>query len=311
MAEKDISSKNLEACNDVFADIVNFFIFNGRQVVKPEELQDTQLQNQFKFESKLHEEQRDVSKYWCKSKIRIAFLGLENQTQVDKDMPLRVMAYDGEAYKGQLLTKPYITAEERRYPVITLVLYFGEGHWQRPKSLYECIDVPQELREYINDYKIHVFELGQVKLEEVCKFKSDFKEIVDFLVHRDLADEYVPSTDEFKHPDEVLKMMTAITGNQDFLEEINNKQGRPKNMCQLTERLINKGMKQGLEQGRKEMQTKLDEAVARAKRAEEEAKQAEKEADDANSKLAKLKAYLNTMGINPDMVMEEQATYGK
>lgn len=252
-----------------------------------------------------------MSKYWCKSKIRIAFLGLENQTQVDKDMPLRVMAYDGESYKGQLLTKPYIIGEERRYPVITLVLYFGEGHWQKPKSLYECIDVPQELREYINDYKIHVFELGQVKPEEVCKFQSDFKEIVDFLVHRYSEDEYAPSTDEFKHPDEVLKMMTAITGNQDFLEEINNKQGRPKNMCQLTERLINKGMKQGLEQGRKEMQTKLDEAVARAKRAEEEAKQAEKEADDANSKLAKLKAYLNTMGINPDAVMEEQASYGK
>ena len=75
-------------------------------------------------------------------------------------------------------------------------------------------------------------------------------------------------------------------------------------MCQLTERLINKGMKQGLEQGRKEMQNKVDEAEARAKRAEAVA-------DDANSQLAKLKAYLNTMGINPDVVMEEQAVYGK
>lgn len=37
-----------------------------------------------------------------------------------------------------------------------------------------------------------------------------FYQIVVFLVHRDLADEYVPSTNEFKYPDEVLKMMTAI-----------------------------------------------------------------------------------------------------
>ena len=86
-------------------------------------------------------------------------------------------------------------------------------------------------------------------------------------------------------------------------------------MCQLTERLINKGMKQGLErgleQGRKEMQTKVDDMQLKMDAAEARAKKAEEEADDANSKLAKLKAYLNTMGINPDMVMEEQATYGK
>ena len=82
-------------------------------------------------------------------------------------------------------------------------------------------------------------------------------------------------------------------------------------MCQLTERLINKGMKQGLEQGRKEMQTKVEDMQLKMDAAEARAKKAEEEADDANSKLAKLKAYLNTMGINPDAVMEEQASYGK
>ena len=33
MAEKDITEKNLEALNDVFADIVNVLLFNGEQVI--------------------------------------------------------------------------------------------------------------------------------------------------------------------------------------------------------------------------------------------------------------------------------------
>ena len=37
--EKDITEKQLEALNDVFADIINALIFNGRQVVKEDELE--------------------------------------------------------------------------------------------------------------------------------------------------------------------------------------------------------------------------------------------------------------------------------
>ena len=33
MADKDITEKNLEALNDVFADIVNVLLFKGEQVI--------------------------------------------------------------------------------------------------------------------------------------------------------------------------------------------------------------------------------------------------------------------------------------
>ena len=38
MAEKDKTEKRLENFADVFADIVNVLLFNGEQVIKPEEL---------------------------------------------------------------------------------------------------------------------------------------------------------------------------------------------------------------------------------------------------------------------------------
>ena len=40
MAEKDASEKILESYNDVFSDIVNVLLFNGRQVLGADELED-------------------------------------------------------------------------------------------------------------------------------------------------------------------------------------------------------------------------------------------------------------------------------
>ena len=38
MGQKDIAEKTLEAYNDVFADIVNVLIFNGKRTVKEKDL---------------------------------------------------------------------------------------------------------------------------------------------------------------------------------------------------------------------------------------------------------------------------------
>lgn len=40
MGVKDITEKTLEAYNDVFADIVNVLLFNGKQVIMEDELEE-------------------------------------------------------------------------------------------------------------------------------------------------------------------------------------------------------------------------------------------------------------------------------
>ena len=50
MAEKDIAEKNLEAWNDVFADIANVLLFDGKQIIKEEELENNTKDNMFKAE---------------------------------------------------------------------------------------------------------------------------------------------------------------------------------------------------------------------------------------------------------------------
>ena len=50
MGEKDIAEKVLEDYNDVFADIVNVLLFQGEQIVKPEQLEDKTLRSSYKAE---------------------------------------------------------------------------------------------------------------------------------------------------------------------------------------------------------------------------------------------------------------------
>lgn len=105
MAEKDIAEKILEAYNDVFADIVNVLLFKGKEVISASELEDQAPRSYYKADGKIHEIERDVAKRWKKGNIRVACVGLENQTAADPDMPLRVLGYDGAEYRTQLLTE--------------------------------------------------------------------------------------------------------------------------------------------------------------------------------------------------------------
>lgn len=70
MAEKDASEKILESYNDVFSDIVNVLLFNGRQVLGADELEDQAPRTYYKADGRLHEIERDVAKRWKNGNIR-------------------------------------------------------------------------------------------------------------------------------------------------------------------------------------------------------------------------------------------------
>ena len=52
MLEKDITEKTLEAYNDVFADIINVFMFDGRRIIKETELTDARARSYYKADGK-------------------------------------------------------------------------------------------------------------------------------------------------------------------------------------------------------------------------------------------------------------------
>ncbi|MCD8018505.1 MAG: hypothetical protein LUF92_02640 [Clostridiales bacterium] len=100
MGEKDLTEKILEEFPDVFSDVVNGSVFKGNKRVAPDELIALAVHSQYKADdSKLHEQERDIAKYWKKDNVNFVLYGIENQSTVDRYMPFRVIGYDGAAYR--------------------------------------------------------------------------------------------------------------------------------------------------------------------------------------------------------------------
>ena len=224
MAEKDKVQKTLESYNDVFPDIVNVLLFEGRKVVDENDLTDAQTFSYYKMDKKkIRGQERDVAKIWNNGEIRISFIGLENQMKPDKFMPLRVIGYDGAAYRNQLNEE----LKDKCYPVITLVLYFGtKRRWKRYKALKEVMNMPVDLEPFIADYKINVFELAWLSDEQIQSFTSDFR-YVAILLRRIRTGKPYPMTDpKYKHAREILDLFRVMSQNNKeagiILDDINN-----------------------------------------------------------------------------------------
>lgn len=230
MGEKDITKKTLEAYNDVFADIVNVLLFNGRQVIDENDLVDAQTHSFYKVDEKIRSLDRDTSKFWGKSNIRIALIGLENQDKYDKYMPLRVIGYDGANYRFQISDVDEDGKIKAVYPVVTMVLYFGRHKWKKNTSLKEVLKVPKELIPYFNDYKINLFQISFLSDEQVEMFKSDFKVVAEYFVKSRKDKNYIPDPGELRHVNEILELMRVMTGDDRFQEELENRQNKGDSM---------------------------------------------------------------------------------
>ena len=265
MNGKDITQKMLERYNDVFADIVNVLLFNGKRIVDEDALIDTPVDSALKIDGEIHSQDRDVAKYWKNSQINIALFGLENQTVPDKLMPMRVIGYDGAEYKKQVLEE---NRNKKKYPVITLVLYMGyDRNWKYSNSLLDLLEVDDNLRPYVNDYKINIFEIAFLDREKIDLFKSDFRMLAGYLYQMRTTNSYKGDESDVKHVDEILMLMSAMSGFKNVENIIKVAHERKvSNMKGFFELAEEKGIEKGIEMGRTEgadMVSELNTILAR------------------------------------------------
>lgn len=214
MGKKDITQKRLEDYSDIFADIINALIFNGQEIVKENELKTVVAKNTYTTEEgDIHEIERDVAKSWNQNIIHLCLFGLENQTTIDKTMPLRIICYDGASYKTQLTNKI------KPYPVFTFVLYTGtKTKWNKPLKLSDCFKIKPELTPFFHNYEIKVFNLAWLSDEEIMNFKSEFRNFVEYLRDTRLGRKVNYSHIQANHLDETLQLMRIMTGNKKFAD---------------------------------------------------------------------------------------------
>lgn len=249
MGEKDIVSRTLESYNDVFADIINVFLLGGQEIIFPDELSDASSVSQYKADDKLRLQERDILKFWKNNGIKIASVGIENQSVSDKYMSARVIGYDGAAYRSQLNEN----GGGLLHPVITLVMYYGKEPWTAGDSLWDCLDIREELKPYVSNYTINIFDINKITEEQVSSLKSDFRHIAKYMLYRNNTDEYKPDDVEVRHLREVAEFLRVFEHDDRFVEIYNDCKDREgTTMCEFIDKFEAKGRAEGEAKGRAE-----------------------------------------------------------
>ena len=183
----DIVLKNYWNNNEQFADFFNALLFEGRQIIKPDELEDIDTEESSVLEHREYAESMKASRDNIKVRkkfsaygVELVLLGMESQEHIHYAMPMRIMGYDYGSYKKQYDSnaKKYKTAKglsedeylsrmrknDKFMPVITVVIYYGERPWDGPKSLHDMLDIPNDIIRYVNDYKMLLVEARENNL---------------------------------------------------------------------------------------------------------------------------------------------------
>ena len=257
LGEKDILEKKLLMFNDVFADFVNGIMFDGKDVVKEDELVDLSGWSHYKGDDSKHRFQdRDVVKLWKKEKVVISLIGIENQDIPDKNMVFRVLSYDGASYRTQLVEEESRKRKKNAsidgelqdiFPVITFVIYYGEEEWRHETTLHKRLNLGSELKHYVSDYSINLIDLKKLSEDDINKFKKDFKLIADYMVK---GSKHKADRIDLNHPEEVSELILRLTG-EELPFEVECEEGG-KNMEKFFEPMFERAEARGEARGKAE-----------------------------------------------------------
>lgn len=210
MGNSDIAIKKWLGNKERFADLFNGVVFQGSQIIRPEELEVVPGESDIIIEDKKRKPKgvqryRDVVMRWRKE-AALVILACENQSAVNYAMPVRTMLYDSLSYTEQMkqLWKEHkkeekkvsgeeflsrFCKEDKIVPVLSLVFYYGLSEWDGNRNLYEMFRWKQEdpshifMQKYISNYHINLVDAGN--LAEVNQFQTDLQVILGMLKYRE------------------------------------------------------------------------------------------------------------------------------
>ena len=261
----DTLSRKYMQDNEHFADAFNFFLFHGKQVIKPGELEERDPSELAAiFLGKLPEtvqKYRDVLKLWAVKESPYGIcvlLGMEAQTLVHYAMPVRNGLYDFLQYSGQAeqIAKKHrkendrgshaeflsgLRKDDKLVPVITLVLCLDSSEWDGPMSLHEMLDISDEsLLRFIPDYRINLISPYTLTDEDFDKFTTELKNVLKVAKYKDDSseqfDKIIHSDSSFENIGiDTLNLISSITNKT--LRNIEGKEEGKYDMCRAIEEL--------------------------------------------------------------------------
>ena len=265
--------------NERFAQLLNGWLFRGRPRLEAGDIKEADRRAEGKSgksgkRREYRSRYRDLYKRLDSAAVRL-YVGAEPMEYVDYAMPLRVMDSDTLSYLHQKkeISRKYaehkglegdeylsrFTKKDRLLPVVTLVLYCGERPWDGARSLHGMLEldgVPEELKEYVEDYSLHILDVCHTPDErlrefppEICfllmciKYAGDKEALLRL---RELAECSGISEDTCETVESYLDMPEFLE-HGDGIEE-----GGKINMTDRFRKLLEEERQEGREEGREE-----------------------------------------------------------
>ena len=113
--------------------------------------------------------------------------------------------------------------------------------------LYDVLEISDDLKPFVSDYKINLIDVPRLTGEQVEKFTSDFQIIADYFVQLNESNDYVPKEKTIKHADSFLKLMSVLTQDDKYAEmgrKISHEM-EGFNMCKVLDRAEARGEARG------------------------------------------------------------------
>ena len=277
MKDKDTYTKNYMANNNVFADAFNFLIYNGKQIIKPENLKPldtTALSIPFGNDNanvpvqKIRDLLKSAEIKQDENNVYL-ILGVENQSEIHYAMPVRNMLYDVLEYTRQVESTAKSHKKDKDYkgistgeflsgfykndkliPVITLVVYFGADKWTAPRSIHDMFDIKDKrVLSFVTDYRINLITPYELDNEKADKLHSNLKEVLLYIKNSDNKEKLrklVQSDEKFSRLErDAAYVINAFTNSNLKI----NKNQEVFNMCQAILDIKEEGRQEGRIEG--------------------------------------------------------------
>ena len=123
MGAKDAKAREFLSNNERFADLFNFYLFKGKQVIKPSDLQEKDTATVL---SLYGIDKKEVQKQRWRDLLKSAIIksseygifvlmGIENQSDIHYAMPVKNIIYDAMEYQDELIQ--YYGLDKKKEPV--------------------------------------------------------------------------------------------------------------------------------------------------------------------------------------------------
>ena len=246
MRKQDKAEKVFVACTDVFTELVNVLVYDGTKILAEETMLPGPTESIYESsDGEPHNQFRDYSMYEMAEGRVHALYNLENQSSVDGRMPLRCAGYDGAAYRGQYKAG----GGQGIYPVISMVLNWGQEPWRAATTVRELLDYPvhEAAEDFLDKNRMHVYDMRFLEKSVRERFEGDVRVVLDYLSDRESL---IQRKQKLKNPEEVMRMLYALSGDTRYLESITfMEEGEGKSMCDLLDEAENKGIEKGIQKG--------------------------------------------------------------